>query len=426
MTHLSMQQLSESIDDVLDWATREVVRRHLRVCSECAARRRRIQHVDETLAQILSYDPGDAWLAAAGAEIVERIQSGIEGRPLSPNRVAGAPAWYALPASPGVTAFAVGSADAAADARPAPAPVDPAGEVKPPWTEPQRAGVAMPSVPAPVPVAGHSSSGSGVHAGAIAGGLAVVAGLAVILVLGITRQPRTPETLQAHAPTVAEQGGAPKPGAGPGFEAGAPESARATSPLEDPSNHEAHPLQDAADRPAGPPARTAAVADARPRTISEPVRASAPMSSTGRVKVHPAAEPPSAPPASRPVAAPQTLPIARRDRAPDTLPSPAASSVHPTPSAAEALPPAGAADEDWPLLCGAIADPTGEPVQGAIVSLEGVDLNVRTDRRGRFCVSAPSGARAMSVVAQGFVTHQATVTLRDGADDLRVTLSPAR
>lgn len=112
----------------------------------------------------------------------------------------------------------------------------------------------------------------------------------------------------------------------------------------------------------------------------------------------------------------------------EPMPTPARE-PRPTPPANTPAPSSATNAEDnanWPLLCGQVLDEQGEPIAGARVLLADLDLGARTDRRGRFCISAPPGDRTLSVVALGFKTHRQVLALGSSSPELRVVLAGAQ
>jgi hypothetical protein len=59
------------------------------------------------------------------------------------------------------------------------------------------------------------------------------------------------------------------------------------------------------------------------------------------------------------------------------------------------------------------------------VLLADLQLGALTDRNGRFCLSAPIGARTVSVIALGFATQRRVVTIGARTPELAVTLRSA-
>jgi hypothetical protein len=92
------------------------------------------------------------------------------------------------------------------------------------------------------------------------------------------------------------------------------------------------------------------------------------------------------------------------------------------PTAAPAAAPASD-DADWPLLCGQVEDAAGQPVAGARVSLARISFAMRTDARGRFCLSAPAGAQSLLIEAPGFAPRTQPVTFAAAAPELRIRLA---
>jgi RNA polymerase sigma-70 factor (ECF subfamily) len=130
-----------------------------------------------------------------------------------------------------------------------------------------------------------------------------------------------------------------------------------------------------------------------------------------------------------------TSPAPAEKRPPATAPAkePATTAVKPAtaPAAGPAtgtterpVTPRRAAD-NLGLLCGRIRDESGLPVVRAQVLLADLQLGALTDRNGRFCLSAPIGARTVSVIALGFATQRRVVTIGARTPELAVTLRSA-
>jgi len=51
---------------------------------------------------------------------------------------------------------------------------------------------------------------------------------------------------------------------------------------------------------------------------------------------------------------------------------------------------------------------------------------VRSDARGRFCLSAPAGTQHLLIEADGFADSRQAVTLSAGTPDVRVQMQPSR
>lgn len=152
-----------------------------------------------------------------------------------------------------------------------------------------------------------------------------------------------------------------------------------------------------------PPARKSAVALSPARvSTTTPARPASPPDRS-------AIEAPLESEPARPVAHPPAAP------APSTAPGAAA-----PPSASASVD----TEADWPLLCGEVLDDRGQPVAGARVLLADLDLGARTDRRGRFCIAAPTGDRTLSVNAQGFATLRQLVSLGRQGGELSLRLKP--
>ena len=91
MRHLTLPQLSATVDQALSGVSLELVRRHLEECEECRARGSKLARVDGVVAQLVSHDPGDAWLEALAIEIDERVRAEVAGRFDPPAHPAGPP-----------------------------------------------------------------------------------------------------------------------------------------------------------------------------------------------------------------------------------------------------------------------------------------------------------------------------------------------
>jgi carboxypeptidase family protein/putative zinc finger protein len=98
--------------------------------------------------------------------------------------------------------------------------------------------------------------------------------------------------------------------------------------------------------------------------------------------------------------------------------APPAAAVRKPPGRAAVAPPRPAMG----LLCGEVTDEDGVPVAGARILLADMEVGVVTDRRGRFCVSAPRGDRTVSVVALGFATYRLLLTMDGQTASLSIRL----
>jgi hypothetical protein len=103
--------------------------------------------------------------------------------------------------------------------------------------------------------------------------------------------------------------------------------------------------------------------------------------------------------------------------------------ARPRPEATPTPPPAPdppASDESWPLLCGEVISFTGAPVEGARVELASPPLTVRTDKRGRFCIACPPGARVVRVEHAAFEPVNRAVELKSETLEMRIWLTTPR
>lgn len=112
-------------------------------------------------------------------------------------------------------------------------------------------------------------------------------------------------------------------------------------------------------------------------------------------------------------------------RAPSTKPVPAHA---PNPRLTNPAPAAATASEEvsWPLLCGIVVDPAGQPVAGARITVTEIAFAMRTDARGHFCLSAPAGTQHLLLEAAGFIETRQAVKLSNDTPELRLLLMRAR
>jgi hypothetical protein len=80
-------------------------------------------------------------------------------------------------------------------------------------------------------------------------------------------------------------------------------------------------------------------------------------------------------------------------------------------------------DQAMPLLCGEVVDESGAPIEGARIQLTSPPLTIRTDKRGRFCVSCPAGERTFLVDAPGFAAVTRGVELTGPTFETHITLT---
>lgn len=95
-----------------------------------------------------------------------------------------------------------------------------------------------------------------------------------------------------------------------------------------------------------------------------------------------------------------------------------------TPVKSEPAPVVTAKDDgDWPLLCGVVTDASGQPIPGARITATEIAFSMRTDAKGRFCLSAPAGTQHLLVEAPGFSQTREAVRISNGQPELRLTLA---
>jgi len=470
MRHLTMPQISCSLDEALSGPSLELVRRHFADCEECRARQSRLRRIDGVLLALISHQPGEAWFLAVAEEIDELVGAEASGSHAEPTRRAGPPPFQSLPPgtiqpdamtwtqdlseipglpkepkhaapppAPVATAPVAATPAAATPAAPRPTPAAPAPVV----SAPARPAPVAPAPAPPVPVAVAPAPPAPV-APAPAPPVPVAAAPAPPAPVAAAPAPPAPSSAprwDAHAARVArlrrESSSKPRDTMFPilsGLVGGAIAGALIVAMMLSPRS----PLR--GSRSVSVPA---APTSAEPVASSDVRKAMRPDDGPEVTSVRPA--PPSVEERA-PSPAPTVAATAPRTESARTQPAPppaprieperparsAASPERPEPTPPQSAsrpqvvaPPAPADDEEWPLLCGEVVDDAGEPVAGAKVMLADLDLSVRTDRRGRFCVSAPAGDRTMSVVALGFGTLRQVVTVSPGTPELRLVLRAA-
>src|ERR1700689_5190978 len=75
------------------------------------------------------------------------------------------------------------------------------------------------------------------------------------------------------------------------------------------------------------------------------------------------------------------------------------------------------------VISGVVLDDKGGPLSGATVRVAGSSKGVNTDADGKFTLSVPPGATALTISYVGYDPQE--VSLRNGGD-IRVSLNPAR
>ncbi len=99
-------------------------------------------------------------------------------------------------------------------------------------------------------------------------------------------------------------------------------------------------------------------------------------------------------------------------------------STNARPASTPTIPVVNAKDDgDWPLLCGVIVDDAGQPIAGARITATEIAFSMRTDAKGRFCLSAPAGTQHLLVESPGFHESREAVRIQTGLPELRLTLT---
>ena len=481
MRHLTVQQLSASLDGALVGVSLELVVRHLATCRECRTRHARLSKQDDTLRHLLAWDPGAEYFEDASIRLETILDA--QARGVAPPRISELEAHLPRvtlddvlrPAQAAtVTPCPAPSADAASSEKPTmqfPAwmqpetnrpvtprplprePRKPATPIEPvvlvrkeppvitPEPEPvvRAAPVIAPAiVPEPEPIAVVVPEPEPAPARVTAPETEIVL---------IPARTSEPVASTATPTVVARERALPRWVRPLAFTAGGitallvalsalPPVIRIPAP-----ELPRFPRIELVKRQPKPTPETPLHVAATEQSTSTPDLSAVPLVAvtTPPTRIEPAgSEPepleavvhepshtgvqvaiPMATPAAR-----QTTP-ARPTSAPVVLAAPvvpastSASHVEPTTTASDVDPAA-----DWPLLCGEVLDDTGTPVAGARVLLADLDLGARTDKRGRFCLAAPPGDRTLSVVALGFTAARQVVSLGTQTQEVRIALHP--
>lgn len=473
MRHLTVQQISASLDGALVGVSLELVVRHLATCRECRARHARLSKQDDTLRHLLAWDPGAEYFEDASIRLETILDA--QSRGVAPPRIAELEAHL-----PRVTLDEVLRAAQAATVTPCPAPSAEAASSEKPtmqfpsWMQPE---TNRPVTPRPLPreprkpttpiepvVLGRKEPP--VMTPVIIPEpepVAQVAPVAPVIVPVIVPEPepialvmpvpapiaaRTPEPVPTTEapPIVARRRALPRWVPPMAFTAAGitallaalsalppviriPEPELPRFPRIELVKRQPTPAPETSLKVAATEQATSRltanavppVAVATPPTLVEPAGSEPePFEAVVHEPSHTGGKPPT--PMAMP-AARQTTP-ARPTSAPVLPVAPvvpaATSPVEPTTTTSDVDPAA-----DWPLLCGEVLDDTGAPVAGARVLLADLDLGARTDKRGRFCLAAPPGDRTLSVVALGFAAARQVVSLGTQTLEVRIALHPA-
>jgi hypothetical protein len=470
--HISVQQLSAYVDGALTGVSRELVTRHLAACTQCQNRHASWRARGETLRQALSWQPAphtlEEWSSRvelvltaerkglpapefttalhpviapvtppAPADMKALFQQQASTKPAPPRPAYVAPPPPPAPAPPPRPATPAGPLEPAPflTSPPTVPPIPPARAPEPVWMEatgvpvsppPPRLGTydlhGGPNMRTPPPyVAAWTppprSSNSVLRAALVIGGL-----LAAVFVAS----PYLPEVIRIPVP---EQWLPKLPRLEFVRKAAGPEPAK---PAPDPSLQLATsaPLvaQVVPPEPVVPPVDSAAIREASLRDSLAQLAAEIARAKAAKAK-------PAPRPRARPVEELEPDgwtepdgPLAP-ERNTTLVPVSVKTSVSLVPSSprpAPAPPPEPESDASWPLLCGEVITFAGVPVEGARVELVSPPLTVRTDRRGRFCVACPPGARVLRVEHAAFEPVNRAVELTAGGVETRIWLTTPR
>ena len=385
--HLTLQQITTSVDDELSGVARELVERHLSSCAGCDAVMERVVRLDAEVLAVIGDEPGEeffdemlvvirgkteALVEQANAPAKAVSKSALGAAPLAPSAAAARP----KPAAP-VAAVAAGATRTAG-----------------PVGASARAGASPPRVPIkPVPAhrpPGRESAGSRFARAWIAAlGVLLVPLIAFLVFAILNGRPGRDwsDRFRTAAATSANDAASsmPEPAAG------VPEPA-----VSDPLG-----LQ-----PASPP-MTAAFVESTAALAESPAEEVAPaVSKPATVKPKP----------RRSEAEPSVVARENTPAAPWTV-------KHETRVTTSWTPPS---TSEMGLVCGEVRDFDGRPVAGAQVEVSDAYVGVVADGAGRFCMSAPAGDRTLTVRAPGFVAQQSALRVGSQTAPQVITLSSQR
>ena len=104
MRHLTVQQISASLDGALTGVSLELVTRHLATCHECRDRHARLAKQDDALRRLLAWVPSEQSLEDMHIRLEVILDADVRGAapPPSSRAVSAPPAAVAKPAVPNV------------------------------------------------------------------------------------------------------------------------------------------------------------------------------------------------------------------------------------------------------------------------------------------------------------------------------------
>ncbi len=470
MRHLTVQQLSASLDGALVGVSLELVVRHLATCHECRDRHARISKQDDTLRHMLAWDPGAEFFEDASIRLETILDAESRGvaTPRAPEIEPKLPRVTLDEVLRSVQASITGSAPThpSPPVAATPASVTPAapGLNFPDWMQREAPAVQGPVAPKPAPRE-HRPPTLAIEPVVLAQMHIVVDSVAPVAPVIAVASPAPVVPVVPVVPTIVDLTPEPEPVREPAPQFIPVEVASAlpiaTTPAVAGATAGSHRKRRELPRWVTPLAATCGVMailmaalSALPPIIRIPapglprlprielVRRIKPASAAPVVESAPIKRPPVIPAAEpaitllAPIATAIPTVIAPRPEpgplpqhttkapvpAPSIPTSPAQTSTQPTATATENAEADAAAD--WPLLCGEVLDDSGTPVVGARVMLADIDLSARTDKRGRFCLAAPPGDRTLSVIASGFTTTRQVVSLGTQTLEVQVAMRP--
>ena len=414
MRHLTRYQISAHFDGFLAGVSRELVDRHLGVCKACRGQRAHLESTHHLLAALLTHEPGQEFFAGMEALLEQQIRDRQRSGELLrlPPELARHIAREAVLQSGERWERIARRASALHSARPVVEPSISSETVASAPVEPvvidDRADVA--AAAAPVPPAPEPAV---IEDREDVGQVAVLA-------------PPAPAWNAPRRPKRRRKRRLPKAGVAPSTPA--PTSAQC-HPVAAPSSATpvGSPRAPAKARSGRAPALMAAAAMLvfiataawvlSPKSIDPPTGERAAASfADGVASDGVMGDPEGALPQATDEGAARSIPVPEETPPPET-PKPSATPSTPArPRRALAGPMAHG------LLCGVVQDEAGRPVPRAQVLVADLRLAAVTDRRGRFCLSAPQGSRTVSVAAPGYETRRLPITIAERTGEIAVAL----
>jgi len=423
MQHLDAQKLSAHLDHALTGSARAEVERHLESCAECRDAFAALLAQDRALDSALTHDPGNAYFDTFAARVEDRIRAaGLRGAQERHDRARGQGLWTwwtsprRLAVTSAVAATIVGIGVVLLVARETPPGVH--GDL-------QARRMMGPPPALMLPPSSGANESNARSRGAAASRLDGRAKETAREGGMIDNRMAPMAEMQTTAPSAGALGAAP------------PGGVAAPSRAYEVRDEHGEVVRAKSDQRFAPaPADKRALASGS--KLQKPP--AAPMSQTTDEKTKAESFERQNAPSSEADA------LAKKDAA--NAPAPARANQSAPPVAQAPAPaaqePASAGRTSWgtiknlargaaevprteggqPMLCGDVIDLNGRPIANAQITLVELSRVSTSNDQGRFCIPAPQGSQALSVMAVGFEPVNLQVVVAGEAPTVRVTLKP--